>query len=104
MSDLISQREYDLLMQYSKNGIIVFRAVHGGEYTCHRVNPTMLGLLKVDSQDDVEGKTFETVFASYLSSMQPLLTELCGKETVKETFVSPRRRVVQGLWGFHLGC
>jgi PAS domain S-box-containing protein len=48
----------------------------------------MLGLLKVDSQDEVVGKTFEAVFASYLSSMQPLFTELCSKETVKESFVS----------------
>ncbi|HET59494.1 MAG TPA: PAS domain S-box protein [Chloroflexi bacterium] len=88
MSEQLIQREFDLLMQYSKNGIITFRAVHDGEFTCHRVNPTMLGLLKVASQEEVVGKTFETVFASHLSSMQPLFTELCGKKTVKETYVS----------------
>lgn len=88
MPDLLSQHETDLLMQYSKNGIIVFRAVRGGEFICHRVNPTMLGLLKVEAQEGVTGKSFEAVFASYLNSMRPLFTELCGKEIVKESFVS----------------
>jgi PAS domain S-box-containing protein len=88
MSDLLSQHEFDLMMDYSKNGIIVFRAVRDDEFSCYKANPTFQSLMHVEGEDALLGKQIEEIIPENFVSIREMIEVLRQKQIVKECYAT----------------